>query len=189
MNFGSQRFGRELLRAQPLSTPHPAPISSGPKSGSQASPDARQRTIRVFTIAAALVAVALLVTIPAHAQSRRPRRESNANRKARIARADRGDLLPSLGGRRRRRLPPLPLRRIPPEEQRDHLLDQHHLLPQPQARHHRRDPRRLRQRQGRQHHLRHQFNPQISEYPFMGGATYRLHATRRPPSAPSPWAA
>lgn len=86
MNFGSQRFGRELLRAQPLSTPHPAPISSGPKSGSQASPDARQRTIRVFTIAAALVAVALLVTIPAHAQSRRPRRESNANRKARIAR-------------------------------------------------------------------------------------------------------
>jgi hypothetical protein len=49
---------------------------------------ARRFTLRIRAFAAVLLAFAILATLPAHAQStRRPRRESNANRKARIARS------------------------------------------------------------------------------------------------------
>src|ERR1035441_3052811 len=44
-----------------------------------------------------------------------------------------GDLHPSLGGRRRRWLSPLPQRAVHAKEQRNHLLGQQYLLPQPEA--------------------------------------------------------
>jgi hypothetical protein len=71
LNFGLKNFAAKNLAAKPL-----------PSQTLQAPPP---RTIAVRLLAAAL-SITLLAALPAHAQSRRPRRESNANRKARIAR-------------------------------------------------------------------------------------------------------
>jgi hypothetical protein len=65
--FGLERFGSMSLAAQMFRSP------------------SRFR-MKLPIVAAAILAVAVLAASPAQAQSRRPRRESNANRKARIAR-------------------------------------------------------------------------------------------------------
>jgi hypothetical protein len=67
LNFGLQRFGLQRFASQMFRSKH---RSTG--------------TIKV--LAAVVLAFATLAVVPAQAQSRRPRRESNANRKARIAR-------------------------------------------------------------------------------------------------------
>ena len=117
--------------------------------------------------------VAALAASSALAQSARQHRPRDQRQPQGAHRApDRRDLHPSLGGRRRRRLSPLPLRPVHPEEQRDRLLAQHHLLLQPQARPHRRGARRLRQRQDRQ--------PQSLRLPRRQPADLRVPVPRRP---------
>src|ERR1035437_9450702 len=68
-----------------------------------------------------------------HAQVARNQRQPQGPHRA----PGRGDLHPSLGSSRRWWLSPLPQRPVHPEKQRNHLLDQHHLLLQPEPRSHR----------------------------------------------------
>jgi hypothetical protein len=105
---------------------------------------------------------------------------------------DRRHLHPSLGGRRRRRLSPLPLRRDQPEEQRDRFLDEHHLLLQPQPRPHWRAARRLRQRQDREPTTNSRPSSVARRSPSIPSSPVPPIASacaRRPPSAPSSSAA
>jgi hypothetical protein len=74
-NFGSKSFGSKSFAPQNFASQ----ILQAPSRLTQIT-----RNVRLLAIA--VLAIAMLAALPAHAQSRRPRRESNANRKARIAR-------------------------------------------------------------------------------------------------------
>jgi hypothetical protein len=95
LNFGSKSFATKYLAENPLAAPPLLSATSFPfviPAGDLLLPAShtrrahRPRTTAIRFLAAAALAIALLAAAPAHAQSRRPRRESNANRKARIAR-------------------------------------------------------------------------------------------------------
>jgi hypothetical protein len=78
LNFGSQPLERQQIGLQRLAVQNVEPKMSSPT---------KRFPLGIRAFAAALLAFAMLAALPAHAQStRRPRRESNANRKARIAR-------------------------------------------------------------------------------------------------------
>jgi len=83
LNFGLQPFASRRLGLKRFGLP----IFRFPIVELQKYRSAHRSTIGIKVLAAAVIAVAVLAAIPAQAQSRRPRRESNANRKARIARA------------------------------------------------------------------------------------------------------
>ena len=91
----------------------------------------------VKSVAAVLTAVVIASGASSlEAQSaHRKRRESNANRKARIERTIQDTYTHQVGGRWRRRLSALPLRRRPAAQQRGHLVGLRNLLPEPEARH------------------------------------------------------
>jgi hypothetical protein len=133
------------------------------------------RRSRLIAIAAALLAFAMLAALPAHAQStRRPRRESNANRKARIARnieqtyTHRWEIGGGGGYLRFR-----PGQTLQKNSEIAFWMNSTYFL---------------NQKLGITGEIRGGFgnakvgntifnipNPQISEYPYMGGATYRLY--------------
>ena len=73
-HFGSQHFGSRHFGLESFGLRHFGRIFRSPSR------------FRVNILAAAILGVVVLAALPARAQSRRPRRESNANRKARIAR-------------------------------------------------------------------------------------------------------
>jgi hypothetical protein len=92
-NFRSRNFGSQPFLSQYQELQHPELQVSGTKrfAAQNVEPEMSRPAprspfrIRVFTLA--VLALAVLACQPAQAQStRRPRRESNANRKARIAR-------------------------------------------------------------------------------------------------------
>jgi len=86
LNFGIQRFGSQRFASQRFGLQH----LGLHRFASQIVRSAFRSRITIKGFAAALLAIAVFAAIPTqtHAQSstRRPRRESNANRKARIAR-------------------------------------------------------------------------------------------------------